>query len=140
MGILADIFVSTEEDALLYDPLDERPADHYDVVQYKRFTSLEFGTLWAIIDREKWDVKRHVLRHISHSDEGEQWLEAFPAELVAKLATLPDDGLDGLATAWGKTEELQWDGALLLPVLVDLRRLANAAQASSRGMYLWGSL
>ena len=140
MGILADIFVSTEEDALLYDPLVGRPADRYDFVECKRFTGLEFGTLWAIIDGEKWDVKRHMLRHISHSDEGEQWLEAFPAELVARLADLPDDGMDALSTAWGKTEELKWDGALLLPVLTDLRRLANVAQGSSRGMYLWGCL
>jgi hypothetical protein len=140
MGILADIFVSTEGDALLYDPLTGRPADRYDVVQYKHFTGLEFGTLWAIIDGEKWDVKRHKLRHISHGDEGEQRLEAFPAELVAKLAALPVDDLDGLATKWGKTDELRCDGETLLPVLVDLRRLANAAQASGRGMYLWGSL
>jgi hypothetical protein len=140
MGILADIFVSTEEDALLYDSLDERPTERYDVVLYKRLTSLEFGRLWAIIDGEEWDVHRHMLRNISHGDEGEQWLEVFPAELVAKLAGLPDDGMEDLSNAWGKTEELQWDGALLLPVLIDLRRLANAAQASNRGMYLWGSL
>jgi hypothetical protein len=81
-----------------------------------------------------------MLRHISHGDEGETWLEEFPGELVARLSAIPDGQMQDLSVAWGKTDELMCDGAQLMPVLADLRRLAQAALATSRVMYLWGSL
>ena len=143
MGILADVFVSTPQDAEHYEELtadgDDPPSDRFDRVQYKRFTPLEFGTLWAVLEDCDWDPSRHMLEHISESN-AETWLEHFPPLLVEKLAGLTDAQLNKTARSWGKTEEIQCDGSELVPVLHDLRRLARSAIEKKRALFLWGSL
>lgn len=146
MGILADILVANERDALAYDAsLDLRssPTAAITVVYYKSFTGLEFGTLWALATGEQFDMGRHRLRHISHGDEGERWLEAFPEELVAVLSATPEAELASLAARWAATDELRLSHMLpeyAEPVVRDLHRLALQAQREGKGMYLWGSL
>ena len=73
-------------------------------------------------------------------DEGETWLEQFPAALVAVLADLEDARVSKIATAWGQTEEINSPGAELRPIVHDLRRLAVSARRFGKAMYLWGSL
>lgn len=144
MGIIADIFVSTPQDADTYDDLaisgEELPGDRFERVEFKGFTPLEFGTLWAILERRDWDESQHQLEHIAHRDEGESWLERFPPALVELLAGLSDQKLEETSVVWGQTEELECDGPQLVPVLQGLRKLARSAVANHRSMYLWGSL
>jgi len=146
MGILADILVASEQDALAYDAqleLRRSPVSGVTVVYYKSFTGLEFGTLWALAVGEPFEVRRHKLRHISHGDDGERWLEAFPAELVAVLSAIPDADVPSLAARWAATDELKLSQMLpehVEPVIRDLHRLAALAQAEGKGVYLWGSL
>jgi hypothetical protein len=145
MGILSDIFVSTPEDAVKYEAIllasqNKLPKDRYERVQYKGLTSLEFARLWAIMDNRPWTMESYWLDNVQHTDDGSSSLDHFPDILVAKLAKWDDHLLSPTADEWGKTEELQSDGATLLPILTDLRRLARVAQQTTRSMYLWNSL
>lgn len=142
MGILADVFVATTADALRYEEvmLDKGDMSAFERVESKGFTSLELGTLWAIIDGVEWDVDRHMLTTVKAADEGETWLEQFPDALVASLAALTESSIPKIADAWGKTEELQCSGTELRPIIQDLRRLAQSSRRSGKRMFLWGSL
>jgi hypothetical protein len=144
LGILADLLVASTADALLYNESAETRGspspDRFERVEYKHFSGLEFGTLWALIDGQKWDVHRYTLRHITHGDEGESWLEEFPAALVATLAAFDDSRVAGVAEAWGKTDELKWMNDGLDEVIANLVRLARLAEREEKGMFLWGSL
>jgi hypothetical protein len=147
MGILADIFVATPEAANDYaaSQLRGRPAHiaKYQPAEYKGLTSLEFGTLWALIAGVEWDAKKHMLEEVSYGEGNESWLCRFPPPLVELLAGLSDPDMERYAAAWAQTEELAMSGATagdVRPIVVDLRRLALAAKSSGRGMYLWGSL
>jgi hypothetical protein len=143
VGILADVFVASQADADQYEKLllsgESLPADRYDRIEYKGFTGLEFGMLWAIICEEPWDVHRHVLRHISHGPEGESWFEEFPDGLVGVLASMADDAAEKYALLWAATDEMKYRPEAA-PVIDDLRRLARLALGQAKRMYLWGSL
>jgi hypothetical protein len=147
MGILADFFVASPEDALRYESelhkvrdTSEMPGDRFERVEYKGFTGLELGMLWAIAVGEEWDLDRHMPANLDHGEEGETWLDEFPPELISVLASIRDQDVQSLAEAWGGTEELACEGSLLVPAIEDLRRLALSAQKQGKGMYLWGSL
>jgi hypothetical protein len=145
MSIIADIFISSPEAAKDYaaSQLQGRPAHiaRYHPAEYKGLTSLEFGTLWALIADEEWDVKKHMLTDVSYGPGNESWLCQFPKSLVELLAALKDEQVDKYADAWSKTEELSGASASeVRPIIIDLRRLAIASKASGKEMYLWGSL
>ena len=103
MSILAEVFVSTKSDALRYEVETksghEPAAERFEVVRYSRLTSLEFGTLWAILESAEWDVNRHMLKSLAHSDE--TWLEEFPDSYVSLLASAEEDHLLSASKAWG---------------------------------------
>src|SRR6516164_11483850 len=87
MAILTDIFVSSPADAQRYEALEpKRSGGPFELVQFKGLTSLEFGTLWAILNNEEFDFDKHALESLA--PEGETWLFRFPAAYVQKLATL----------------------------------------------------
>lgn len=146
MGILADFFAAVPAQALKYanrindvDEGDEierllKPA------QYKGITGLEIGTLWAILEAQEWDVKKHMPDDIQVDDEGESWLHRFPGGLVALLANAGHEALAKASELWAKTEELDCDAADLRPLLEDLRSLARQAAADGTSVYLWGCL
>lgn len=144
MGILSDIFVATAEDAASYESImvaeEEHPSDKYEVVHLKGLTTLEFGTLWAILLEQEWDAERHMLANLTHGDEGESWLDQFPSDFVGLLASLDDQRSRSAAAAWAETEEMGCEASDVAPILTDLKRLAKRAQSTGRGLYLWGSL
>ena len=111
----------------------------FERVEYKSFTGLEFGTLWAIVEDAEWDVDRHMLATIDTGSE-ETWLEEFPEQLVRALAAIDEKQVTKIANAWGKTEEISSPGAELEPIIRDLRRLAKLSRSSGKPMFLWGSL
>lgn len=147
MGIIADIFVTTPEAAADYasSQLRGRPAHikKYQPAEYKGLTPLEFGSLWALIASEEWSAKKHMLAEVSYGEGNESWLFSFPEPFVRLLAGLGDKQVDQYSAEWAKTEELQLSGSTpadVLPIIVDLRRMAKSALASGHPMYLWGSL
>jgi hypothetical protein len=144
MGILADIFVATEDEALAYESsIDSDDIEKYERVEFKGLTGLEFGTLWAILENEEWDVDVHMLEDVSYGDDGETWLMMFPDELISLLCSVENNNFESVLDQWAITEELQmsgWEPAEVGTVLKDLIRLAKTAQSSKRGLYLWGSL
>ena len=75
MGILADIFVATREDALHYETIflaeQKLPTDCYERVEYKGFTGLEFGTLWAIMAGKHGILTIICWKYLTHGEEGE---------------------------------------------------------------------
>jgi hypothetical protein len=140
MGLLTDIFVATSEDALKYESLaaGELPPGRFEVVNFKGLTNLEFGTLWAILSGESFDLDRHALDALTPA--GESWLFGFPSALVELLAGLGASDTTSAAAAWAATEELQWDPSETEEVLVELMRLARRSRSASKGLYFWGSL
>jgi len=144
MGILADLFIATLDEARAYEAAQSnRPAliAKYQPAEYKQLTFLEFGTLWAILADEPWDLDKHGLETIYLQDEGESWLYRFPDGLVSLLAGLTDERLEQAVAAWAQTEELEsWSAAELRPVVADLRRLARHSSQTGKGQFLWGSL
>ncbi len=143
MGILADFFVATHADALLYEQLlGDLPAERYEVVNSGRLTALEIGSLWAILDGVEWDFKQHeLINHTPPDESAESWLSEFPAPLTAKLASIDDAAATKCAEAWSETEELEGaDSDDLSDFVGELRGLAQHAQASGNALYLWNSL
>ncbi len=146
MGLLSDFFVANEGEAARYaDRMSEddqgkvialqlRPAE------YKGFTDVEVGTLWAILEGKEWDADLHELESDGGGDEGDSWLFRFPDRLVLLLAHVEHSALDAALPRWADTEELQVDVEELRPVVLDLQRLAKQAIAEQKSLYLWGSL
>jgi hypothetical protein len=144
MSILADFFVATPDDAREYatpgsfrdGALKARVAP----AEYKSFTTVEIGTLWAILSREEWNVSRHDLIDESLEGEEESWLFRFPQPLVQLLGTATESELSLANAKWAGTEELSCSPSDLLPITLDLQRLARKSAATGNPMYLWGSL
>ena len=137
MAILTDIFVSSPADAQRYEALEpKRSGGPFELVQFKGLTSLEFGTLWAIINDEEFDFDKHALESLA--PEENTWLFRFPPVFVQKLAALTPAAVKEVAAAWADTEELQWDPSEAEEVIVELVRLAKLASSPSKGLYLWG--
>lgn len=146
MGILADFFVATPDQALRYANWLDEPDEGEEIkallrpVEYKGFTSLELGTLWAILAGVPWDVAKHMPEETYLGEEGESWLTPFPEELTSLLAEASPELLVDACTAWAKTEELACDPRHLSPVVADLQALAKRAMSEKKSVYLWGSL
>ena len=70
----------------------------------------------------------------------ETWLFHFPESFVKVLAALTPAAIEGVAERWANTEELQWEPSEAQEVLVELVRLSETAESSSKGLYFWGSL
>jgi hypothetical protein len=139
VGILADVFVSSEKDALEYESLLgwDLPADRYVRIERKGFTALEFEILWAVLENTEWDVNRHRLNSLRRT--GDSWLEQFPDALVVLLNEVGPDRHCKVATAWGASDELQRYGTDLEGTVEMLQYLAFNAISTGRGLYLWGS-
>jgi hypothetical protein len=143
VGLLADFFVSTPEDALQYGALIQHrksvPPDRFQLASYKNFTPLALEMLWAILLDEQWSVRRHSLEHVFHAEGEESWLFRFPDELVQHLANLKEADLHQVADAWADPREVPGNSDQLLPVLQDLQQLSIQAQTNAKNLYFWGS-
>lgn len=144
MGMLCDLFVNTREEALAYEKTTagDRNARiaRFSPVELKGLTTLEFGTLWAILTDETWDVDKHMLLDIAFGDGHESWLHQFQDEYVRVLSTLDAQAIESAADAWSKTEELSTSAANIRPVIEALVRLSRDATSRNLGLYMWGSL
>lgn len=141
MGILADLLVSAPDDAHLYEQrlrTRDFPPGAYERAEFKGLTGLEFGTLWAVVTGQEWDLDKHSLEELTNS--GETWLLKFPDTWVKGLAALTAPQIAKVAAEWAATEELQWEPMEAEEVVVELVRLAGQATKQGKNLYLWGSL
>jgi hypothetical protein len=142
VGLIADFVVATPDDALQYESLVQGPRplppDCFERAEYKNFTPLALEMLWAILQHEKWDSRRHSLDHVFHTDE--TWLMRFPDELVNLISLLDEATATRAADIWARAKEVPGNSDELKPVLRDLKHLAIQAQKSGRSLYLWVSL
>lgn len=146
MGIIAEFFVATPDQALRYanrrdDPdQGEEIESLLDPCEYNGITSLEIGTLWAILAGVEWDVDEHMPEDTFSGEADESWLNRFPPQLTAMLAGVSPERLAQACTAWAATEELDCDPQELSPILADLQKLAKRAIRENKSVYLWGCL
>ncbi|MDR2187814.1 MAG: hypothetical protein LBE62_07135 [Azonexus sp.] len=143
MGLLADFFVATPEQAIQYanrDPYEEEIRALLNPCEYKGITGLELGMLWAILEDIEWDYDKHMPRDTVLGNEGEWWLERFPDKLTLLLAQATPERLATASVAWANTEELSCDPEDIQPMLADLQQLAKQAISRDIPVYLWGCL
>jgi hypothetical protein len=145
LTIHADVFVATAADASEYAQARRngryRLNERYQRVEFTGLTGLEFCALWAILEDEPRDARRHVLQSIAVGDDGHSWLDRFPEPLVARLAGMDASAIANAHALWQVSEGLRDADSPDHPLLLaELKRLAFSAQASGRGVYLWGSL
>ena len=144
MGLIADFVVATPQDAIRYESLLQEgkavPPERYARAEYKNFTPLALGMLWAILSHEAWNGERHQFHDISHTGNGKTWLLRFPDEFVTLLATFDAASDDQIAAAWIATGEVRGTHDNLKSVLRDLKHLAIRTRDGGRYLYLWGSL
>lgn len=140
MGVLADLFIATADEAAQYQS-SRKDLEHFQPLQYKGLTDIEFGILWSLLENQEWNVERHLLEEITFDDDCS--LFQFQNDLLQLLSTITDTQLETFATQWSQTEELKeshWKYEATLKLLQDLNRLANKVIGTDKGLYLWVSL
>jgi hypothetical protein len=135
MGVLADIYISRDDEAVKYDAAPEQFPER---VQYKSITPLELSTLWSIMRGVESDVESmNEFPCLLVIDGGEQLIHRLPAAMVAELARMSPDQVASVTSAWATTEELSCSPADIRPVVDDLVRLAGRAIETGRGVFIW---
>jgi hypothetical protein len=137
MGVLADIYVASTEEAVSYD--DPSSAENFERVQYKSLTALELSTLWAIIQGVPWGVTMmKEFECMLTIDEGERMIERFPEAFTTHLGRMTEEETKSVASQWAQTEELErFPEDAVNSIVLDLCRLARTAGASGKGLFLW---
>lgn len=146
MGLLADFIVASLDDAQEYASAATSGGNIAHLEQrilrseWKNYTDLSLGALWAILRGETFTVERHHLEIISIAPNHESWLFRFPNDFVDRLASLEETEVSRLATMWTESEEVPGADADNKPALLELQRLAHTAKSQNRCLLLWGSL
>ena len=135
MSVLADIYLSRDDEAVKYDTAPDQFTQR---AQYKRMTPLELSTLWSIIRGIEWDdAAMDEFPCLLQIDGGERLIHKFPAAMVAALAKLTPEQAAVATAAWAATEELNCSPADIRPVVDDMVRLAGQAIQTGNSMFLW---
>jgi hypothetical protein len=135
MSVLADIYISRDDDAVKYDTAPDQFADR---AQYKGFTPLELSLLWSIMRGVEGDVATmDEFSCLLQIDGGERLVHRLPAAMVSELAALPPDRVASVTAAWAATEELSCSPEDIRPVVDDLVRLSRRAVETSQSVHLW---
>ena len=141
MGLRAEIFVAEPTDARNYEAAQRtgsvRPPQ-YTRVQLGGLLDLHLSILWAIALGEEWDIDKHALMTIHSASE--TWLYRFPETFTHLLASLDDERIEAISTAWSETEETRCEPSDAQYVLENLCELSRKAEASGKSLHLWGSL
>jgi len=134
LGLLNQLFAGTAADAEAFTSAS-RPGR---ALPIGGMTSLEFESLWSILDGRDWDPKVHSLDELRSSES--DWLFRLPAPFVGALVGAPAASLDGVAAAWARTEELACEPDEIRPVLIGLIELARDARTAGLSLFLYVSL
>src|SRR5688572_20035623 len=129
MSLLADIYISRDDEAVGYDTT---PDQFVDRAQYKGFTPLELSVLWSIMRGVEWDVAMmKEFTCLLQIDGGERLIHRLPSAMISELAALSPDRVASVTSAWAATEELSCSPEDIRPVVDDLVRMARHATETS---------
>lgn len=138
MGILADIYISRDAEAVRYDAVPDEFAER---TQHKSITPLELSTLWAIMRGIQWDVaSMDEFPCLLEKDGGERLIHKLSAAMVTELSMLTPDQVAIVTPQWATTEELGWPPDEARPIVEDLVRLSRHAVEAGQSVYLWNCL
>lgn len=136
MAVLSELFISTPAQAAEYDETQSIADD--DGAQFTSFTGLELSTLQAIIEGREWDVSLLDSYHtVLERNAGERIICELPSAFLERLASLDDEAITTASEAWAKTDEMVCSADDVRPIIEELRRLAERARSSGRGVFLW---
>lgn len=136
MGVLADIYVASEANAADYDSDPARFRSESG--SWKRFTILELSMLWAFLQCHEWNVDlMDSFTNVLLRDGGERMIFRLPDEFLYDVMAADDGKAGEVVRQWAATEEVGCDPAEVRPFFEGLKRLAEIAVCSGRGVYLW---
>jgi hypothetical protein len=136
MGVLADIYISRDTEAVGYNANPNLPAS--DRSQFKGITALELSTLWSIMRSIEWEVSTlREFEYLLQKDGGERVIQRLPVAMVAELARLTAEQIQTIAPKWAATDEMQWPPDSARQVIEEIASLARRAVESGRNVYLW---
>jgi hypothetical protein len=141
MGLLSDFFIAKPDAAKLYG--GDTPFPAADRCQHKNLSPLQAAQIFAVMRGIPYDVSLLDEFPLVHEEtDGGPWTVKIPDEMVTALAQLPDSEIGPQSLAWAEAtaEELAWGAEDFEPIVGDLVRLAGAARASGRSMFLWNCL
>jgi hypothetical protein len=168
MAVRSELFVSTRRQAKRFSQLRATlGSSAYDPVDARGLAPLEFERLSAILGQKDHDpdalrlvnvrfgqparrgwaglVRRFriwiaIVWSVVGGEGPDAGLYRFPPAYLRLLAGLQDTDLPGVAKAWADTEAMAGrDGTSAQAMLIELRRLARSAEATRRGLFLWGA-
>ena len=141
MGVLADLFVATEDEVRSLGP-DELPSAHFQTLEMAGLTEIELGALNAQIQDLEFEDSMDDLTSFRALDEiNGPWIVKFEDAFTEALAALSDENLEEHAQTWASIEELQdWDLSDVLAVLRGIVEFARAAIQDQKIVFLWNSL
>lgn len=135
MGLLAEIYLSRDDEAVRYDTA---PAEFADRALYTGLTPLELSTLWALIQGVEWEVDSlDEFPCLLQIDGGERLIHRLPAKMMTELAALSPERVEALLPAWAATEELRCSPEDVRHVVDGLVRLARKAGETGQSVHLW---
>ena len=137
MSVLSDLYVSTPDKFLDYDEAQEAPEDER--AELTGFTSIEFSTLWAILEGKEWEeAHMDAFEPEMEKDGGDRMIFLVPAKLVDLAASLDEAAIASAAEQWAETDELEHcEAEDLVETIKELQRVAKVAKETKRGLYLW---
>ncbi|QJE96915.1 hypothetical protein [Luteolibacter luteus] len=137
MSVLSDLYVSTPDKAPDYDENQEAPENER--AEMTGFTTIEFSTLWAILEGKPWEEGHmDAFETVIEKDGGDRLISLVPSSLVALAADLDESGISAAAEEWAQTDELEHcEAEDLVEAIEEFRRVARVARDSKRGLYLW---
>jgi hypothetical protein len=140
VSTLADFFIASEDLAPSYAG-DEQAWPAGEVVSATSLNVLHFEILQAIFEGKEWeDGAFEEFKEVGEADEDGPWTHRFPNSFTEKLAAATPEELEKAGAEWAETEEMSGDSDGIVPLLEQLQTLAQKAQASGRGLFLWSSL
>src|SRR4051812_32768907 len=115
MGVLADIYISRNEDAIKYDAA---PHQFPDRAEYKHLTPHELSILWSIIRGIEWEFAMiDEFPCLLQVNRGERLIHRIPGPMASELASLSPDRIASITSAWAATEELSCSPEDIKPVV-----------------------
>ena len=141
MGLLSDFFIAKPDAVKTYGGDSQLLGE--DCCQYKHLSPLQAAQILAVLRGTEYDLSLLDEFPLAYeASEDGPWTVQLPDDMVSRLAELNDSDVAPQALAWAREteEELGWGAAEFESIVRDLIRLARAARASGKSMYLWNCL
>ena len=137
MSLPSIFFTASEAEATSLELNHNLPPE--DVVELGGIDTLKLSMLWAIFNRNEWDVGlMDAFKELKTTDS--EWTHTIPVELTQKLAAMDGAELDRVAKDWSATEEMQCSPADAKDLLREIAALAQRAIQTQRDLFLYTCL